>query len=38
MILYKQASIGSLEDIDEVNGIVKGYGSYFGNIDSKNVS
>ena len=36
MILYKQASIGSLEDIDEVNGIVKGYGSYFGNIDSDN--
>ena len=32
-ILYKQ---GGLSDIDENLGIVKGYGSYFGNKDSDN--
>ncbi len=31
MILYKQAPIG---DIDEKAGVVKGYGSVFGNRDS----
>ena len=33
MILYKQAPVG---DIDEKAGIVKGYGSIFGNKDSDN--
>lgn len=32
-MIFKQTSIG-LEDIDESNGIVKGYGSVFNNIDS----
>lgn len=34
-MIFKQTSIG-IDDIDEVNGIVKGYGSVFGNIDSDN--
>jgi HK97 family phage prohead protease len=34
-MIYKQTSIG-IEDIDEANGIVSGYGSIFGNIDSDN--
>jgi len=34
-MIFKQTSIG-LEDIDEANGIVKGYGSVFNNIDSDN--
>ena len=34
-MIYKQTSIG-IEDIDETNGIVSGYGSIFGNIDSDN--
>jgi HK97 family phage prohead protease len=34
-MIFKQTSIG-LEDIDEENGIVSGYGSVFGNIDSDN--
>ena len=34
-MIFKQTSIG-LEDIDESNGIVKGYGSVFNNIDSDN--
>ena len=33
-IIYKQTSIGEIVDADEKNGIVKGYGSIFGNIDS----
>ena len=33
-ILYKQAPIGELLDADENAGIIKGYGSYFGNKDS----
>jgi hypothetical protein len=33
-IIFKQAPIGELLDADEYAGIVKGYGSYFGNIDS----
>lgn len=33
-ILFKAAPIGELIDADEKNGIVKGYGSYFGNKDS----
>jgi HK97 family phage prohead protease len=34
-MIYKQTSIG-IDDIDEANGIVSGYGSIFGNIDSDN--
>lgn len=34
-MIYKQTSIG-IDDIDETNGIVSGYGSIFGNIDSDN--
>ena len=30
-ILYKN---GGLDDLDETKGIVKGYGSVFGNVDS----
>ena len=33
-ILYKSSPVGELIDADEKAGIVKGYGSYFGNIDS----
>ena len=33
-IIYKTSPIGELKDIDEKSGIVKGYGSIFGNIDS----
>jgi len=33
-ILYKAAPVGELIDADEKAGIIKGYGSYFGNIDS----
>lgn len=32
--LYKTAPLGELKDADEKSGIVKGYGSVFGNIDS----
>lgn len=32
--LYKAAPLTELQDIDEKNGIVKGYGSYFDNKDS----
>lgn len=35
-IIFKQAPIGELLDADEYAGIVKGYGSYFGNKDSDN--
>lgn len=34
MMLYKQTQLGELIDADEKAGIVKGYGSVFGNIDS----
>ena len=34
MMLYKQTQIGELIDADEKAGIVKGYGSVFGNVDS----
>ena len=33
-ILYKSTHLGELKDADEKSGIVKGYGSVFGNIDS----
>jgi HK97 family phage prohead protease len=33
-IIYKSSPIGELQDIDDKKGIVKGYGSIFGNIDS----
>ena len=33
-IIYKASPIGELIDADEKSGIVKGYGSVFGNIDS----
>lgn len=33
-IIYKQSPIGELIDADEKSGMVKGYGSVFGNIDS----
>ena len=33
-IIYKSNPVGELIDADEKAGIVKGYGSYFGNIDS----
>jgi hypothetical protein len=33
-ILYKAAPVGELIDADEKAGIIKGYGSYFGNKDS----
>ena len=33
-ILYKSTELGELLDADEKNGIVKGYGSYFDNMDS----
>lgn len=32
--LYKTSPLGELKDADEKSGIVKGYGSVFGNIDS----
>ena len=32
--IYKTSPIGELKDIDEKSGIVKGYGSIFGNVDS----
>jgi len=35
-ILYKAAPVGELIDTDEKAGIIKGYGSYFGNKDSDN--
>ena len=35
-ILYKAAAMGELLDADENAGIIKGYGSYFGNKDSDN--
>lgn len=35
-ILYKAAPVGQLIDADEKAGIIKGYGSYFGNKDSDN--
>ena len=35
-ILFKTAPVGELLDADEKAGIVKGYGSYFGNKDSDN--
>lgn len=35
-ILYKAAPMGELLDADENAGIIKGYGSYFGNKDSDN--
>tara|TARA_R110002167_G_scaffold34173_3_gene109153 strand:+ start:439 stop:1131 length:693 start_codon:yes stop_codon:yes gene_type:complete len=35
-IIYKSAPIGELLDADEHAGIIKGYGSYFGNKDSDN--
>jgi uncharacterized protein len=34
MMLYKASPIGSLIDADDKAGIVKGYGSVFGNVDS----
>ena len=34
MMLYKASPIGELIDADEKAGIVKGYGSVFGNVDS----
>lgn len=33
-IIYKSSPVGELIDADEKAGIVKGYGSYFGNVDS----
>jgi HK97 family phage prohead protease len=33
-ILYKSTYLGEVIDADEKNGIVKGYGSVFGNVDS----
>jgi len=35
-ILYKAEPVGELIDADEKAGIIKGYGSYFGNKDSDN--
>lgn len=35
-ILYKASPVGELLDADENAGIIKGYGSYFGNKDSDN--
>ncbi len=35
-ILYKASPVGELIDADEKDGIIKGYGSYFGNKDSDN--
>lgn len=35
-IIFKQSPIGELLDADEYAGVVKGYGSYFGNKDSDN--
>jgi uncharacterized protein len=32
--IYKTAPLGDLKDADETTGVVKGYGSVFGNIDS----
>jgi HK97 family phage prohead protease len=34
MILYKSAPLGELIDADEKAGVIKGYGSVFGNVDS----
>ena len=33
-IIYKQAPVGELLDADEYAGVIKGYGSFFGNKDS----
>jgi len=33
-MIYKASPMGEIDDIDEKMGIVKGYGSYFGNKDS----
>ena len=33
-IIYKSSPVGELIEADEKAGIVKGYGSYFGNVDS----
>ena len=33
-IIFKSTQIGELIDADEKSGIVKGYGSIFGNVDS----
>lgn len=33
-IVYKQSPLGNVEDVDEKYGIVKGYASYFDNMDS----
>ena len=33
-MIYKASPMGEIADIDEKMGIVKGYGSYFGNKDS----
>ena len=35
-IIFKASPMGEIADIDEKMGIVKGYGSYFGNKDSDN--
>lgn len=35
-LLFKQSPLGEVADLDEKNGIVKGYGSYFDNKDSDN--
>ena len=35
-LIFKQSPLGEVADIDEKNGIVKGYGSYFDNKDSDN--
>ena len=33
-IIYKQAPVGELLDADDYAGVIKGYGSFFGNKDS----
>ena len=33
-MIFKQTQLGDLIDADEKAGIVKGYGSVFGNVDS----
>jgi hypothetical protein len=33
-IIYKASPVGELLDADTAAGIIKGYGSYFGNMDS----
>ena len=35
-MIFKASPMGEIADIDEKMGIVKGYGSYFGNKDSDN--